>query len=506
MAEWKEAMLDELKAIEHNHTWELVTLPEGKTPIGLKWVFKIKHNADGSVKRYKARLVAKGYSQHQGIDYDETFSPVARFETVRILLSIAAMLNLPVYQFDVKSAFLNGELQEEVYVSQPEGFEVSGDEHKVYKLKKALYGLKQAPRAWYKRVDSYFLKNGFLRSENEPTLYVKRAGKNDFLVVVIYVDDMIYMGSNESLIDDFKSSMQSEFEMTDLGKLQYFLGLEVKQETGGIFLSQSKYAKDFLVKFNMHNCKAVGTPMITNEKLQVEDGTEAVNPSLYRSIIGGLNYLTHTRPDIMYSVNVLSRFMHKPTRLHLGAAKRVLRYVAGTIDFGLWYSKSTNGTMYGYSDSDWGGCVDNRKSTSGQVFYLGSTAVSWSSKKQDVVALSSSEAEYIAVASASCQAIWLRRMLVDFHNEQYGPTSIFCDNKATIAMTRNPAFHSRTKHIDIRFHFIRDLTSEGIIELKYCPTNEQVADVFTKALSQAKHDYFRQKLGVCKFRARGCIE
>ena len=246
--------------------------------------------------------------------------------------------------------------------------------------------------------------------------------------------------------------------------------------------------------------------MITNEKLQVEDGTEAVNPSLYRSIIGGLNYLTHTRPDIMYSVNVLSRFMHKPTRLHLGAAKRVLRYVAGTVDFGLWYSKSTNGTMYGYSDSDWGGCVDNRKSTSGQVFYLGSTAVSWSSKKQDVVALSSSEAEYIAVASASCQAIWLRRMLVDFNNEQYGPTSIFCDNKATIAMTRNPAFHSRTKHIDIRFHFIRDLTSEGIIELKYCPTNEQVADVFTKALSQAKHDYFRQKLGVCKFRARGCIE
>nr|GEW05430.1 retrovirus-related Pol polyprotein from transposon TNT 1-94 [Tanacetum cinerariifolium] len=276
-------MLEELKAIEQNHTWELFTLPEGKTPIGLKWVFKVKHNADRSVKRYKARLVAKGYSQHQG------------------------------------------------------------------------------------------------------------------------------------------------------------------------------------------------TPMNTNEKLQVEDGTEAVNPSLYRSIIGGLNYLTHTRPYIMYSVNVLSRFMHKPTRLHLGATKRVLRYVAGTVDFGLWYSKSTN-------------------------------AVSWSSKKQDVVALSSSEAEYVDVASAACQATWLRRMLVDFNNEQYGPTTIFCENKATIAMTRNPTFHSRTKHIDICFHFIRDLTSKGIIELTYCPTNEQVADVFTKALSQAKHDYFRQKLGVCKFRARGCIE
>ena len=501
-------MIEEMRTIEHNQTWELVDLPEDESPIGLKWVFRLKYHEDESIQKYKARLVAKGYAQHQGIDFDETFSPVARFETVRTVLCLAASLKLPIYQFDVKSAFLNGELEEEVYVSQPEGFVIQGSETKVYRLKKALYGLKQAPRAWYKRIDSYFLKNGFERSENEPTLYVKRHDSGDFCIVCIYVDDMIYLGSSESLVDEFKLCMEKEFEMTDLGKLQFFLGLEVKQGEDGIFVSQRKYARDLLFKFGMYNCKAAATPMNTNEKLQLADGTGAAEPSLYRSLIGGLNYLTHTRPDIMFSVSVLSRFMHNPTKQHLGAAKRVLRYIAGTTDLGIWYSSNSNFKLFGYCDSDWAGCVDDRKSTSGHVFCMGSGAISWSSKKQEVVALSSSEAEYIAATSATCQAVWLKRLLVDLcpQNLKQEATMIFCDNKATIAMTKNPAHHSRTKHIDIRYHFIRSIVAKGEVTLKFCGTNEQVADILTKALPQVKHDYFRLKLGICDFETRGSVE
>lgn len=299
--------------------------------------------------------------------------------------------------------------------------------------------------------------------------------------------------------------MQKEFEMSDLGSLQYFLGLEVKQAKDGIFCSQKKYAKDLLLRFGMHNCKVATTPMNTNEKLQLEDGTEPTHPSYYRSLIGGLNYLTHTRPDIMYSVSVLSRYMHSPTMQHLGAAKRVLRYIAGTSEFGLWYSSTASYNLVGFSDSDWASSVDDRKSTSGYAFNLGSAAISWRSKKQDVVALSSSEAEYIAVTSAVCQALWLRRLLVDIEHKQTSATSIFCDNKATIAMTKNPSFHSRTKHIDIRYHYVRSLAANGEVELKFCGTNEQLADVLTKALPEVKHNYFRQRLGVCRFEARGSV-
>lgn len=256
----------------------------------------------------------------------------------------------------------------------------------------------------------------------------------------------------------------------------------------------------------MHNCKVVATPMNTNEKLQLEDGTEAVDPSSYRSLIGGLNYWTHTHPDIMFSLSVVSRFMPNPTKQHLGAANRVLRYIAGTVNFGIWCSKKSDFNLVGYSDSDWAGCTDDRRSTSGHVFSLGSGAISWSSKKQEVLALSSSEAEYIAAASAACQTVWLRRLLTDLDNAEQEATTVFCDNKATITMTKNPAFHSRTKHIDIRYHFIRSLVAKGEIALKFCGTKEQAADILTKSLLQAKHNYLRLKLEVCNFEARGSVE
>ncbi|CAL5390436.1 unnamed protein product [Camellia sinensis] len=499
-------MVEELAAIEKNRTWEMMDLPEGKNATGLKWVFKTKFGADGSIQKHKARLVAKGYAQQHGIDFEETFSPVARFETVRIIFALAAQLQWPVYQLDVKSAFLNGDLQEEVYVTQPEGFMIEGKETKVYKLRKTLYGLKQAPRAWYSKIDGYFQQNGFLRSENEPTLYVKKEGKNDFIIICLYVDDIIYTSSSSSFVAEFKSRMMHEFEMSDMGLLHYFLGLEVQQAEDGIFISQRKYAKDLLNKFGMLNCKPATTPMNINEKLQCEDGAEMADASRFRSLVGGLIYLTHTRPDIAFSVGMISRFMQHPSKLHFGAAKRVLRYIAGTMDYGIWYAKVFNFKLCGFTDSNWASSLDDRRSISANVFTLGSGVITWSSKKQATVALSSSEAEYVAATSAACQAIWLRRILAELQQRQEGATEIFCDNKTTIFMTKSPAFHSRTKHIDMRLHFIRDLVAKEEVTLKYCTTHEQLADILTKSLSKEKFFYFRAFLGVCNFESRGSVE
>lgn len=480
----------------------MVDLLEGKNVIGLKWVFRTKFNTDGSIQKHKARLVAKGYAQQEGIDFEETFSPVARFETVRVVLALAAQWKLDVFQLDVKSAFLNGDLQEEVFVEQPLGFVKNGEEGKVYKLQKALYGLKQAPRAWYTKIDSFFLQNQFERSENEPTLYVKKEGENGFIVVSLYVDDIIYFSSSQKLLNEFKASMMEKFEMTDLGLLQYFLGLEVND---GIFLYQRKYAEDLLKKFSMEKCETVKTPMNPNEKLQKEDGTGKADEKLFRSLVGGLNYLTHTRPDIAHRVSVVSRYMHFPTKQQLGATKRILKYVAGSARFGILYEHVSEFKLVSYTDSDWAGSLDDRKSTSGSVFSLGSGAITWSSKKQDTVALSSSEVEYVAAGAAAKQAVWLRKLLKDLCCEQEGATEIWCDNRSAIAMTKNPAFHARTKHIEVQHHFIRKLVSEETVALRFCSTNVQNADLFTKALAQAKHQFFMEKIGMYEFELRGGV-
>ncbi|KAL0345417.1 UNVERIFIED_CONTAM: Retrovirus-related Pol polyprotein from transposon TNT 1-94 [Sesamum radiatum] len=319
----------EMKALENNKTWELVNLPSGKEVIGLKWIYKLKFKPDGSIQKHKARLVARGYMQREGIDFEETFSPVARFDTIRTVLSIAANYKWKVYQFDVKSAFLNGVLEEEVYVQQPKGYEVKGEEMKVYRLRKALYGLKQAPRAWYERIDTHFNKNGFRKSASEATLYVKTKGAAEVLLICLYVDDLIYTGNSVALINNFKKIMVSEFEMTDLGEMSYFLGLEVRQSEDGIFISQHKYVKDLLEKYNMKECNAIRTPMIMNQKFCLDDGEEKVDVQLYRSLVGSLLYLTNSRPDILQATALLSRFMQNPSNIHFGAAKRILRYLKG---------------------------------------------------------------------------------------------------------------------------------------------------------------------------------
>ncbi|KAL6287822.1 hypothetical protein ACE6H2_012212 [Prunus campanulata] len=493
---WKKAMTEEISMIEKNSTWELVDRPSSKPIVGVKWIYKTKLNLDGSISKHKARLVAKGYTQKPGIDFNETFAPVARLDTIRTLIALAAQKGWKLWQLDVKSAFLNGILEEEVYVDQPDGFVVKGAEDKVYRLRKALYGLKQAPRAWYSEIDTYFSQCGFHRSPSEATLYVRVKEGVGTLIVSIYVDDIVYTGSSDAMIKEFKAEMMCKYEMSDLGLLHHFLGMGVTQTEGSIFIHQKKYALTLLDRFGLKDCKSVSTPLVATDKLQREDGSEAADEGLYRKIVGSLLYLTATRPDIMFPASLLARYMHNPSKKHYGAAKRVLRYIQGTIDFGIEYVTGKSALLIGYCDSDWSGSEEDMKSTSGYAFSFGSGAFSWASVKQHSVALSTAEAEYVSAAEATSQAIWLRFVLEDFGEEQAAATTVFCDNTSAIAMARNPVFHQRSKHIKRKFHFIRDAIQEGVIELLYCKGEEQVADIFTKALPKDRFSYLRSMLGV----------
>lgn len=372
---------------------------------------------------------------------------------------------------------------------------MKGHEDKVYLLKKALYGLKQAPRARYSRIDEYLSKLGFVKSLSESTLYIKGDHAN-FIVISLYVDDLLVTGNNVELIQQFKDDMLQVFEMTDLGEMSYFLGMEVEQKNGEIFISQRKYAKEILKKFNMESCKSMSTPMCQKEKLCKDDGAEQVDETLYRSLIGCLMYLTATRPDILYAVSVLSRFMNCAKESHFKAAKRVLRYVKGTLNYGIKFSQSENFRLQGYSDSDWAGSVDDMKSTSGYCFNFGSGVFSWCSKKQDIVAQSTAEAEFIAATAAVNQALWLRKILSDLHLEQEATTEVMVDNEAAIAISKNPVFHGKTKHFCIKLFFLRDVQKDGAVCLKYCKTEDQLSDIFTKALPRSKFELLRGKLGI----------
>jgi hypothetical protein len=493
---WREAMSAEIEAIERNQTWELTVLPKGVKPIGVKWVFKTKLNENGDVEKFKARLVAKGYAQRHGVDYTEVFAPVARFDTIRMILAMAAQSSWEVFQLDVKSAFLHGELKEEVFVQQPEGFTKKGEEEKVYRLRKALYGLKQAPRAWYSRIEAYFTREGFEKCPSEHTLFTKsKEGK--ILLVSLYVDDLIFTGNDKSMFDEFKKSMMLEFDMSDLGKMKHFLGVEVKQCADGIFICQKRYAREVLARFDMESANAVKNPIVPGTRLSKNEGGVRVDETLFKQVVGSLMYLTVTRPDLMYSVSLISRFMSSPTMSHWLTAKRILRYLKGTTDFGILYKKGESRlSLMAFTDSDYAGDLDDRRSTSGFVFMMGSGAVSWSSKKQTVVALSTTEAEYIAAALCACQCVWLRRVTEKLGIEEKSGTVIMCDNSSTIQLSKNPVFHGKSKHIDVKFHFLRDLVNEGIVELSYCNSQNQIADIMTKPIKLEQFEKLRGMLGV----------
>lgn len=493
---WKVAMDAEMEAITRNQTWELVELPQNTKCIGVKWIYKTKLNEKGNVEKHKARLVAKGYCQEQGIDYMEVYAPVAR-----MMFAIAAQRGLSILQMDVKSAFFAWKFARDCLCTATsgvcdQGYVIKDNEHKVYKLHKALYGLKQAPRAWFSRIESYFLGEGFKRSSSEHTLFIKKNDKGNVLIVNIYVDDLIYTGDNEDMLLEFKQSMKREFEMSDLGRMRFFLGIEVLQTSKGTHISQQKYAEEILRKFEMENCNSVINPMVPGSILAANEGART-NVTRFKQLIGSLMYMTITRPDMQFAVNLISRFSAEPTEIHFAAAKRVLRYLQGTLDFGIWYKRGGEGSLEVFTDSDFAGDVDSRKSTSGYVFLWNDGAVAWSSKKQNVVALSSTEAEYVAAATCACQAIWVQGILEELGLNFPESMVIKCDNTSAIKLSKNPVFHGRCKHIGVRFHFLRDLVKEGIITMEHCGSSKQVADIFTKPLSRDTFIKLRKKLGMC---------
>lgn len=472
---WNQAMKQEMKSIEENKTWTLTELPPGQKVIGLKWIYKLKRDADGKIIKHKARLVAKGYVQEHGVDFDEVYAPVTQLETVRLLLALSAKNSWEVHHLDVKTAFLNGDIKEDVYVAQPEGFVRQGHEQMVYKLLKALYGLRQVPRAWYAKLNSCLETLGFTRCPFEHVVYTRKEG-HESMIVAVYVDDLLVTGTSVTMIEAFKKQMSQRFEMSDLGKLSYYLGIEVEQGDGYIELKQAGYARKILEKAGMANCNPSKYPMDLKEQLRRDERGVIVDSTQYKSMIGGLRYFIHTRRDIAYAVGIVSRFMERPTKLHETAVKRILRYVKGTVQFGLVYSKdSGNNALTGFSDSDLARHLEDRRSTGGMVYYLNKSIITWVSHKQRCVALSTCEAEFMAATAAACQGIWLRNLLRQITSENIGPVTLCIDNRSAIDLAKNPMFHGRSKHIDIRYHFIRECVERGEVVLKHVNNNEQLA-------------------------------
>lgn len=493
---WIIAMQEELNEFERNQVWHLEPRPKNQNVIGLKWVFRNKLDEKGTIIRNKARLVAKGYRQQEGIDFDETFAPVARLEAIRIIIAFASFMGFRLYQMDVKCAFLNGFLKEHIYVEQPSGFENPEFPNHVYKLDKALYGLKQAPRSWYDRLSKFLIDNGFKRGRIDRTLFIRTKNSN-FIVVQIYVDDIIFGATNESLCKEFADLMSKEFQMSMMGELSFFLGLQIQQTEQGIMIHQQKYIKELMKKFGMENAKVNDTPMGTNTRLDEDLKGTPVNQTLYRGMIGSLLYLTASRPDIAFSVGLCARFQANPKESHLSAVKRILRYLKGTDDLCLFYPRSDVFDLKGYTDADFAGDLVNRKSTSGTLQFLGSCLVSWSSRKQVSVALSTAEAEYVAAAACCSQLLWIRQQLKDF-GLNCVCVPIYCDNTSAISISKDPVHHSRVKHIHIRHHFLKDNVEQGVVKVLHVGTEEQMADILTKPLNKEKHERLRLELGMIK--------
>ncbi|GJU36003.1 putative ribonuclease H-like domain-containing protein [Tanacetum coccineum] len=491
---WVEAMQEELLQFKLQEVWVLCDLPEGKRVIGTKWVFRNKRDERGTIIKNKARLVAQGYRQEEGVDYDEVFAPVARIEAIRLFLAFASFMGFTVYQMDVKSAFLYGNITEEVYVKQPPGFEDPAHPNKVYRVVKALYGLHQAPRAWYERLSTFLLKHGYRRGAIDKTLFIKK-DRRDIMLVQVYVDDIIFGSTKSSMVKDFEDLMQKEFKMSSMGELTFFLGLQVKQSNGGIFLSQDKYVKDILNKFDFRTIKPASTPIEAHKSLGKDEEGEDVDVHLYRSMIGCLMYLTASRPDIMFAVCLCARFQVTPKVSHLHAVKRIFRYLKHQPKLGLWYPKDSPFHLEAFSDSDYAGDNHDRRSTSGGCQYLGRRLVSWQCKKQTIVAISSTEAEYVAAASCCAQVLWMQNQLLDY-GFNFMNTEIHIDNESTICIVRNPVLHSKTKHIQIRHHFIRDCYEQRLINVVKVHTDDNVADLLTKGFDLARFNFLVVTIGM----------
>ncbi|GJZ00103.1 retrovirus-related pol polyprotein from transposon TNT 1-94 [Tanacetum coccineum] len=447
---WIEAMQEELHQIDRLQVWELVDKPFGKNVIKLKWLWKNKKDEDQTIIRNKSRLVAKGYAQEEGIDFEESFAPVARLKAVRIFVAYVAHKSFPIYQMDVKTTFLNGPLKEEVYVAQPDGFVDLDHPEKVYRLRKALYGLKQAPRAWYDALSNFLIFKGFTKGTIDPTLFTIRYGE-DILLVQIYVDDIIFGSTNPKFSKRFEKLMHSRLEMSLMGEMKFFLGIQIHQSPRGIFITQAKYTLEILKKHGMEKGQSIGTPMATKHKLDADLSGTLVDQTDYRSKI-------------------------RPIEKHLKEVKRIFRYLRGTINMGLWYPNDSGFELTAFLDVDHAGCIDTRKSTSGGIQFL-------------------AEAEYVALSASCAQVMWMRTQLKDY-GFNYNKIPLYCDSQSAIAISCNPVQHSRTKHIHTRYHFIKEQVENGIIELYFVRTEYQLADMFTKALPKDRFQYLVRRIGM----------
>ncbi|GJS54735.1 ribonuclease H-like domain-containing protein [Tanacetum coccineum] len=453
---WYRAMLDEYTALIKNNTWILVPRPPDANIVRSMWLFQHKYNADGTLSRYKARLVANGSTQLAGIDVDETFKAV--------------------------------------YMHQPPDFRDPQHPDHVFLLQRSLYGLKQAPRAWFQRFAAYVARVGSHHSHCDSSLFIYRQGA-DTAYLYLYVDDIVLTASSSDLLQQIITSLHAEFSMTDLGSLNYFLGISMTRNASGMFLSQQKYATEVLDRAGMLNCKPCRTPVNTDSKLSV-DGAPISDFTLYHSLVGAFQYLTFTRPDISYAVQQVCFFMHDPREPHLSALKRILRYVRGTLSYGLQLYSSTTSSLVAYSDADWAGCPTTHRSTSGYCVFLGNNLLSWSSKRQFTLSRSSAEAEYRSVANAVAETCSLSNLLRELHTPLATATLVYCDNVSAVYLSSNPVQHQRTKHIEIDIHFVRDLVATGAIRVLHVPSRYQYADIFTKGLPTSLFDEFRTSLSV----------
>ncbi|KAJ0519517.1 putative RNA-directed DNA polymerase [Helianthus annuus] len=494
---WVEAMNKEMDALFRNNTWVLTDLPQGRKPIGCKWVYRVKYKSNGEVERFKARLVAKGFNQREGLDFGETFSPVVKMVTVRVIISLAVFYGWPLYQLDVDNAFLHGTITEDVYMKLPQGY-YSKNETKVCKLVKSLYGLKQAPRKWNERLTDVLIANGYVQSKCDHSLFIL-SKLHTTVFLLVYVDDVVVTGNSEEEIQRIKQVLHETFRIKDLGILKYFLGIEVLYNDNSVCLNQRKYCLELLNDFGYLGCKPVNVPIEQNylisSKLE-KNQQDLKNITGFQKLIGKLIYLSLTRPDISYTVQFLSQFMHKPKEVHLSLALRLLRYLKKSPGKGLSFKKSDDLILYGFADSDWAKCLSTRKSVTGFCIFLGQCLVSWKSKKQSTVSRSTAEAEYRSMCSATCELIWLKNLLFELNVDCKLPMQLSCDSQAALSIAANPVFHERTKHFELDLHFLREKVGNGVINPIKVDSESQLADIFTKGLSVEQHDTFCEKLGL----------
>ncbi|KAM1486966.1 hypothetical protein ACFX2I_001086 [Malus domestica] len=492
-SQWRQAMADEFNALQRTGTWTLVPYNSSMNVLPNKWVYRIKKNSDGSIERFKARLVANGFHQQEGIDFCETFSPVVTHATIRLILSIALHFQWPIRQLDVQNAFLHGTLNEEVYMRQPAGFVDPQFPSHVCRLRRSLYGLKQAPRAWFQCFSQKLEDLGFTASQADSSLFTYFDGST-IIYLLIYVDDILITGNNTAYLSQFIMQLRTHFAMKYLGLLHYFLGMEVSRTPSAFYLTQSKYILELLQKTNMADAKPISTPVPSGKRLSLYEGEPLSDGSSFRSVVGALQYLLFTRPDIAYAVNQVCQFMHSPTTAHWAAVKRILRYLKGTHDHGLLYKPSPL-TLTAFADADYAGDPDNRRSTGGHCIFLGENLISWSSKKQRGVSRSSTEAEYRQLAYTSAHLSWFRNLFRDLYLPLQ-PPRLWCDNISAIAVASNPVYQARMRYVEVDYHYIRDKVIRKEIEVGYVATTDQIADFLTKGLSSVRFHYLISKLPV----------